>query len=49
MPSFGAEDFSVTLSGVGSGSTFSTNAGVVFSSRIGGLGLYSGLGYLDTD
>jgi hypothetical protein len=32
LPSFGAEDFSVTLSGFGTGSTLALNTGVIFSS-----------------
>ena len=32
LPSFGAEDFSVTISGFGTGSTLALNTGVTFSS-----------------
>lgn len=47
LPSFGAEDFSVTISGFGSGSTFAQTAGIIFSQDVQGLGLFSGCSYSD--
>ena len=34
LPSLGAEDFSVTISGFGSGSSLAMNTGVIYSTKI---------------
>ena len=49
MPSFGAEDFSVTLSGFGTGSTQALNTAVAYSATIAGLGLLNGVSYGDNN
>jgi hypothetical protein len=49
LPSFGAEDFSITLSGFGSGSTQAFNTAVAYSATIAGLGLFNGVSYGDNN
>ena len=47
LPSLGADKYTVTVSGFGSGSTMAQTAGVIFSENIQGLGLFSGCLYSD--
>ena len=47
LPSLGVEDDSVTISGIGSGSTLAMIAGIVNSQTIKGLGLFNGVSYSD--
>lgn len=47
LPSFGVEDDSVTISGIGSGSTLAMITGIVNSNSINGLGLFNGASYSD--
>jgi len=49
LPSFGAEDFSVTLSGFGTGSTQALITTVANSAIIAGLGLLDGVSYGDNN
>ena len=48
LPAFGAEEFSITISGFSGGSFQSTNVDVIFSDVIKGVGLISGGAYAAT-
>ena len=47
LPSLGVEENSVTISGIGSGSTLAMITGIVNSDIIKGLGLFNGVSYSD--
>ena len=49
LPSFGAEDFSVTLSGFGTGATQALITTVANSATISGVGLIGGVSYGDNN
>jgi len=49
LPSFGAEDFSVTLSGFGTGATQALTTAIANSATIAGMGLIAGVSYGDNN
>jgi hypothetical protein len=49
LPSFGAEDFSVTVSGFGTGATQALTTAIANSATIAGIGLIAGVSYGDNN